>query len=340
LSRIEPITQASRVIHKRWLTAGCSFATGLKLTLAPAFCSAAPLSLVITSERTEAASDCANAAKLEAKVERLLQRPLMTQGTEADLIRVVISFDHSNDEYQASLVFLGPKPGERNLRDRSEQCESLEDAAAVAIALLLDSEIERREREAREVQRAAATIKISDGKVEIKRRQVQTTPLYVASEAGVQGGLNSTVVPWFALDIGTSPFAGWLFESSVMAFAPTTSRFDAGEITVSLAAGALRTCRLWGNDWQWGPCGSFAMGRLRGVGRGFDESLSSNLLWTALGGSLLVRHSLGDHWEMGVHGTAWVPLREQRFTVQNLGTVWNSSAILPGIELRLGVRFR
>ena len=319
----------------RLARAGFTCAASLAFIFVTASCWAAPLSLVIAVERTDAAADCANESQLFAKVEQISQRSLQPQGPEGDAIRVVIHFDRSQDEYRADLEFQGPKPGERSLRDRSEHCAPLEDAVAVAIALLLDREVERRERESREVARAVSTIKIIGGKVEPK--QYETSSLYAASE--VQALFDSNVVPALTLAFGVNRSRGWLFESSALLMPPTTRRFETGEVSVSLVAGALRSCRLWGEKWQLGPCASFALGRLRGSGRGFDESLSSNLLWTAIGGELLLQRSLGERWEVGLHAAAWVPLRQQRFSVQSLGTAWNSSSIWPWLGLRLGVRF-
>ena len=315
-----------------------AFATGLVLSFVTASGWATRLSLVIVTERSEAAADCADGAKLFAKVEKISQRLLAPEGLQPDAIRVVIRFDRSEDEYRAELEFQGPKPGERSLRDRSSHCEPLEDAVAVAIALLLDSEVERRERESRGVPRAVPTISIIRREVVPKR--LKTNSFHIAGGAGVQAGFDSKLVPRFAFALGMSQREKWLFELGAEWIAPATSRIDAGEVSVSLVAGVLRACRLWGNEWQWGPCAAFGIGRLHGSGHGFDESLSSSLLWTAFSGELLVQRTLGQRWQLGVHAQAWVPLKEQRFSVQNLGTAWNSSTIWPFLGLRLGVRFQ
>ncbi len=314
------------------------FATVLVFSFVTASGWATRLSLVIATERSEAAADCADEARLFAKVEKISQRSLEPEGPAPDAIRVVIRFDRSDDEYRADLEFQGPKPGERSLRDRSSHCEILEDAVAVAIALLLDSEVERRERELREAPRAVPTISIIRSEVVPKRSK--TNSVYVAGEAGVQAGFDSKIVPRLAGALGMHKREKWLFELSAELIAPATSRIAAGEVSVSLVAGALRACRLWGDEWQWGPCAGFAVGRLHGSGRGFDESLSSSLLWTAFSGELLVQRTFADRWQLGAHAAAWVPLKEQRFSVQNLGTVWNSSAIWPFLGVRLGVRFQ
>jgi hypothetical protein len=309
----------------------------LLVAFSPRLCIAAPLSIEITTERTQAAADCADDARLREQVERVSQRALGPIGPESDVIRVHVRFARTNDEYRADLEFKGPKPGERTLSDRSEQCGPLEDAAAIAIALLLDTELERRDREARAVPRAVQTIQITHREVMPRPRASRVFALAV--EGGLQLGLNSTITPGFALDLGTRAVPGWLFESSGALYMPTTSKYAVGQVTVSLATVALRACRLWGNDWQFGPCAALALGRLHGSGAGYDESLSSNLLWSAFGASLLLQRTIAERWDLGLYATTWAPLRKQSFEVQGLGTAWNSPTFLGGLGIRLGVRF-
>lgn len=318
---------------------GCALELSFAVVLAPRLCMGSPLSLEITTERTEAASECADDAQLRGKVEQLSQRALGTIAPESDVIRVHVRFDRTKDEYRADLEFKGPKPGERMLSDHSENCEPLADAAAVAIALLLDTELERRVREAREVQRAVQTIQITRREVTPRPRVARPKALALAIEGGAQSGLNSSVASGFALDLGTRVAPGWLFESSATLTLPVVSDYGPGQVTVLLATVALRACRLWGNEWQLGPCAAMAVGRLHGSGAGYDESFSSNLLWSAIGASVLVQREVAERWDFGLHATAWAPLEKRSFGVQGLGTAWNSSVISGGLTIRLGVRF-
>ncbi len=317
--------------------AGAALACGIAAFAKPASCDAAPLSVSIDALRTPSAADCADGITLLAKVERIAQRSLGADATNADVIHVVVHFDRSGGEYRATLEFHGPKPGERTLSDPSHNCEALEDAATVAIALLLDREIERRERDDAQRPRAEPTIKITRGTVEPKR--VKSSRFQASVEAGALAGFNSSLAKWVAIDFGLRPFPGWLVESSAWAMLPASRAYGAGHVDVSLAAGSVRACRLWGNEWQWGPCVAVAVGRLHGEGRGFDESLSSNLPWWALGASWLVQRSISENWDVGVHAFGWVSPEQRRFVVQNGGTAWNSAPFTPGLSVRLGFRF-
>jgi hypothetical protein len=301
---------------------------------------ASPLSLVIETEPGDGAKECAAQARLLHKVEQLAQRTVVASVPSADSIRVVVRFDRAAGEYRATLEFQGPKPGVRQLSDRSDSCEPLVDAVAVAIALLLDNELERRELAAIEVRRAAPTIRIIDSRVEPRGGSSSGVTWYLATEGGPQWGLRSTATPWFGLVLGIAAKSGFALESSALGWLPSESKFDTGAVRVSLVAGAVRGCYLWGQRWKFGPCVAMALGRLRGSGQGFDESLSTNLFWAALGTSLELRRELTEQWEVGLLLPMWVPLTEQRLSVENVGTAWNSTSIWLGAGVRLGVRFR
>jgi hypothetical protein len=338
LARLSLFTHARPFGHSARAIASYGRIFGFAFAATPAPCVATPLSLVVTAERSPAAEDCADGAALLSKVERIAQRSLTPVAEDADAIRVRLRFERTQGEYRATLVFQGPKPGERSLRDHSDRCDPLEDAVAVAIALLLDSEIERRVRESSEAPRAVTTIRIIGARVE--PRPLPAMPLRVALETGAHAGFGPTVSPSCSLAFGVSPASGWWIEPSAWVTLPTTSGYASGEVTVWLAAAGLRACRLWGDEWRWGPCAAAAVGRLHGSGRGFEESLSSSLLWSALEGSVLLQRSLGSRWELGLRASAWVLLRDQRFAVEHVGVAWGSDRIAPGLSVRLGYRFR
>jgi hypothetical protein len=213
----------------------------------------------------------------------------------------------------------------------------LVDAVVVAISLLLDSEIERREQAVHEVPRAVPTIKIVAAEVRPKAKR--TMPWYLSVESGPQWGFNRRTTPWVAAGLGIVTKPGWVVESRVIAWLPSSTKFDTGEVTVSLVSGALRACHLWGERWLLGPCAAMALGRLHGAGRGFDESMSTNLLWAALGASLSLERPLAERWALGLEATAFVPLSKQSLSVDNVGTAWDPAAIWLGLGVRLGVRF-
>jgi hypothetical protein len=319
--------------------AGRMLAASLTLGCMPRLCFAAPLSLEISTERSEAAPDCADDTRLLGKVEKMLQRVLGARGPGSDVIRVHVRFDRVKDEYRAELEFTGPKPGERVLSDRGEHCEPLEDAAAVAIALLLDTELERRVREAHEVERVVQTIQITRHEIVPRARAPRAAVIALAVEGGVGSGLSSSLSPRFALDVGTRAVRGWLFESSGALALPVTARYGAGEVTVSLTSVALRACRLWGNEWELGPCASLAFGRLHGSGAGYDESFSSNLLWSAGGASMLLQRVIAGRWDIGLNAAAWAAFRKQSFEIDGFGIAWHSSTFSTEWAARLGVRF-
>jgi hypothetical protein len=306
----------------------------------PRLVGAAPLSLQITTERTESASDCADRNELYGKVRRFSQRVLVTEQQAEDSVLVTARFDKRGDEYLAELRFGGAKPGERRFRDRGSDCESLKDAVAVAIVLLLDTEIERRERAPTLVRRAEPTIRISGGEVALQRPPPAVTEGTLAIKGGPLWGAADPTAVLVAFGLGLRLRSAWQFEVGTFALWPRTVHFGKGEVAVSLVAAEVRACRTLGDFWLFGACIAPALGRLRGTGRGFDESATANLIWAAVGGALTLEVPLGRRWFGGLEAAAWVPLSHQTLTVANLGTAWNAAGIWGGLAARLGVRFR
>lgn len=324
------------------------FITGLLIQIQSTSLCAQPLQLELVVRRTERAKDCADQSKLRAKIERLRQHvgeaeSLATEtrsGTEdlPHLLQVSARFDKSGDEYLADVQFSGAKPGERRLSDRGRECASLEDAVAVAIVLLLDSENQHREPAPIVVPRAVPTIKISSRRIALRPAGIQSSEWLLVIKAGPIWATGDAPSIAMALDAGLLWRKRWQFELGAVFVAPKATSYGSGEVTVSMLAVEGRGCRLWGRSFFVGICAASTLGRLHGRGRGFDEGAAANLIWSAVGGSLLVHQELGRRWWGGLEASAWRPLSGTSFRVENAGSAWNSSEIWGGLAVRLGVR--
>ncbi|HEY5954941.1 MAG TPA: hypothetical protein VIV60_00260 [Polyangiaceae bacterium] len=335
MQRADAITPAKRPIAR-----SVAYVLGLIVGLAlhPRSLEAAPLALVVSSERSERALDCADDAALYAKVQGLTRRVLTVDPASANTLHVLARFDRHANEYIALLHFDGVKSGERRFRDVAADCASLEDAVAVAIVLLLDSELDGREPTPEPVQRVVPTILSLKGTVSTVPRANIVNDWTLAARGGAVWGFTASTTAWFSLHLGIALRDGWQTHIGALAFLPQTLAYAPGAVSISLLAVEWRVCKLWGSSLLFGACVAPTIGRLRGVGRGFDESSSVDLVWSAMAGSLLLQMPLGRRWFVGLEGVSWVPLVERRFLVQGLGTGWNSSAIWGGGDLHLGVR--
>lgn len=258
--------------------------------------------------------------------------------SNANVLRVVARFDRNGREYLADVQFRGAKPGERRLSDRGSECTSLEDAVAVSVALLLDREQQRREEAPSAALRAVPTIKISRGRVVLPTARNTSRAWFVAAKTGPVWGTTGGPSVAVALDVGVVWNKQWQLELGASHVAPKTIGYGPGEVTVSMWAAEVRGCKHWGRSFFVGVCAASTLGRLHGTGQGFDESGAANLIWSAVGGSLLVQRELGSRWSVGLEANAWRPLSGYSFRVENAGNVWNSSEIWSALAVRLGVR--
>jgi hypothetical protein len=301
---------------------------------------AAPLSLHITTTRTEHAMDCADSTRLYTKVQQLSPLALVNDSTSQQAVRVTAHFDKRGDAYSANVEFTGVKPGERRFQDRGMNCESLENAVATAIALLLDTENQLREPSSKVVYRVESTLKLSPIKLSVRERSLQTHEWTLSAKGGPLWNGAGAPLAWFAMDVGLNYKSTWQVELGGFTHLPKTVGYGQGEVVLSLIAAELRGCKIWGRSFWFGACVSQAIGRLHGAGKRFDESTSSNLLFSALGGTLTLQVPLGRRWFGGFEAGTWVPLADQTFSVDNLGTAWNSAVIWGFFATRLGVRFQ
>ena len=317
-----------------WLTLACCCISE------PAW--AAPLAAVIGVESSPEASQCPDSMALTQNVERILQRPL-SGGVPADTLQVEVRFSATRDSYSAEVRSLGQKPGERRLSDRGRSCAALGEAVSVAIALLLDTELARREAATNQ-----PTAPPSSERPAPTPAASQPFPPDVGQaaalelRAGVEGGVATRLLgPSSALlseQLGVRLQHRLTFDAGINAVLPSTTRFDVGAVRTTLLFASLRACYTFGQRFTVGPCTWFGLGRLRGVGLDYASVQSRSLLWTALGAGVVAEGPLWGRVFWGLSGVVWVPTRRSTFSVENSGVAWRSSSVGSGLSARLGFR--
>ncbi|MEJ2366245.1 MAG: hypothetical protein P8017_16515 [Deltaproteobacteria bacterium] len=105
-----------------------------------------------------------------------------------------------------------------------------------------------------------------------------------------------------------------------------------------MLAGTARGCALFGDRWLVGPCAAVGIGRLHGVGVGYDEVATDNVLWSAVGAGVVAEAPVWEAVFWGLSAEVWRPLSRLTFSVQNAGTAWESPPVEGSLALRLGVR--
>jgi hypothetical protein len=298
----------------------------------------------LTVERSSEALDCPDAAELLGRVEHILQRPLPNpdRSAEPERWRISVHFARHSAGYAATLEFRGPKAGERDLVDQGGSCEALADAVSVTIALALDQELEQPPPAAAQQSPPAPPPSAGFG-TDSRPPQAAASTRAWDVRALVDGGAAFGFGEPGALSLGqhllVRGWRAWLFGIGANAVLPTTTDARTGKVRTSSVFGSVRGCYLWGRSYSVGPCALFGAGRLRGVGVGYSEPRSDDLIWTALGAGLLAQGPLYGWVVWGLSGTLWVPLRSLTFSVENVGVVWRGSPVSGAISLGVGVHF-
>ena len=304
-------------------------------------CHASPPNLAVSVNAADGAHDCADRSQLVEKIQKTWPRVAVVPRCDPECLQVFVQFKRIEQHYQAKLEFRGLKPGERLLSDDNHDCTALEDAVAVAIGLLLDSELDPSRAAAQpSAEHAAPTLKISHGSIELGPPAPSRSFWSGSLQLGGEFGMGVVPATSLGLALARQSRGGWRLQTTALVWLPTTTTYANGQVDVSLLAGTLAVCRLWGKSWQLGPCVAAGAGRWHGTGRGYSESLAANLRWTAGGGALLFEGPIGRQLTLGLEGSAWLPTSQARFSVEPLGTAWNSPHIWIGLATRLGVRFR
>jgi hypothetical protein len=137
-------------------------------------------------------------------------------------------------------------------------------------------------------------------------------------------GVLAPIAPAFAGEIGIGTRR---FRTSIGAlWVPAqTSEVGPGSVRQSLLSGVARTCLapLRGSLLRLDVCSGIYAGILNGEGRGYTENERAATPWLALPFELtLASLSPGIGWELGA--TALVPLRRHEFSIDGVGTAYES----------------
>lgn len=295
----------------------------------------APLTATISVEASSEASDCPDREQLTREVEQILHRSLGSTADSGPVLEVSVRFSRARDGYTALVRSLGPKPGERELRDRGASCAALAEAASVAIALLLDKELAEPPTEpapSPATAPAAPTTPIASKPMAAEgaapslpsQRHFELRPSF---ELGASTGLGSAPAAMGTLGLGVRLERALTLDLLVAAESTRSTEFAAGSVRTSLLLVALRGCYRWGNTVAVGPCLTLARGWLTGEGVGYAAAQSAELRWLGAGAGVVAEGPVWGRLSWLVTGTLWLPLQRSSFSLENGGTAWESSRL-------------
>jgi hypothetical protein len=306
--------------------------------------------------RGAGAEICPDAARLIERVEQLRGRP--ETGASSSYL---VDFTRDTDGFRASIR---SGSGARELRDRSRSCAGLEQATAVTLALLLDSDgqasspqepgVEARDAPPRDAPPPAPPAPAPSPSASAERppvarpapagagggeREASTsgrgaTRLTLAAGAAGLFGVVRPFAPALSADLG---IGGARFRAAIGALwlVPQTLELGPGELRETMLGGAVRACFAAAGvrGLRFDVCSGVHAGRLKVAASGFTRNDAVEKTWLAVPIELSLA-SLAGPLGFEVGAAALVPLRRNDFSVDGVGVAYRSPPVGALVSLR------
>jgi hypothetical protein len=320
--------------RKRWLFA-LSASTGLALSLARYAHAQAPSDEIQTESflsvtRDVGAESCPDADALAEHVRRV-----RGQQTTSATTTYHVTFAYKAGVFRAS-IRVGNAAGARVLRDRGGTCASLEQATALTLALLLDSDASALPEE-----EAATTPKLEAPKpepVEPAREEPPAKHTNVRLTLGAGGaallGVLNPIAPAVLAEAGIG-VARFRTNIGVLWVPEQTLELAPGAVNETLLSGVARMCLApWqGQGLRFDVCSGVHAGLLKVHAAGYTRDGAASKAWLAVPLELALSTSAAPMGvELGV--SALVPLRRNDFAIDNLGVAYESWPVGMLLSLR------
>ncbi|HXU01006.1 MAG TPA: hypothetical protein VN903_08445 [Polyangia bacterium] len=303
------------------LAIGCGCAT-----LVAGAAHAAPATAVLETTNAPGATDCPNAAALAAIVNdgigRVAAVPAGAPALAAST-RVAVSFERAAKSYSATVHINGANGGTRKLSNQGPGCGALANAVGLLLVVVLDADADTSAP-------SEAAVPASSAGAETSRAASREMTADVGVGGGVAEGLVGGWSPTVDLG-GTLAYRRWAARLGGVWLPSKSSDFGPGHVDVGLAIARLALCLSTRDDRSriaLGLCAQQQIGWMRGRGLDYNGgNTDANQLWLATGAAIVAGGPLGRTlgWEIDVG--AVLPLREQRFVVDNLGIAYRSEPV-------------
>ncbi|WP_437279571.1 hypothetical protein WME90_03155 [Sorangium sp. So ce375] len=308
--------------------------------------------------RGAGAESCPDAARLIERVEQLRGRP-ETGASGAYLVE----FTRGPDGFHASIR---SGSSARELHDRSRSCAALEQATAVTLALLLDSDAREPAVRAPEADAGAGSPTAPEGAASTPAApapspEAPAAPALARPEPAGAGGEPRGEAPSsergatrLTLGVGAAglfgvvrPFApalsaevgigGAQFRAAIGALwlVPQTLEHGPGELRETMLGGVVRACfAAAGTEvLRLDVCSGIHAGRLKAAASGFTRNDAVEKTWLAVPIELSLA-SLAGPLGFEVGAAALVPLRRNDFSVDGVGVAYRSPPVGVLVSLR------
>ncbi|WP_437531522.1 hypothetical protein WME79_02795 [Sorangium sp. So ce726] len=305
--------------------------------------------------RGAGAESCPDAARLIERVEQLRGRP--ETGASGSYL---VEFTRDADGFRASIR---SGTGARELRDRSRGCSGLEQATAVTLALLLDSDAREPSSRAPEAdvgagaspapeaaapapEAAAAAISRprpagpGGGERENEAPSAGRTPTRLTLAVGAIGlfGVVRPFAPALSAEVG---IGGARLRATMGALwlVPQTLEHGPGELRETMLGGVGRACMAAAGSeaLRFDVCSGIHAGWQKAVASGYTRNDVAEKMWLAVPLELSLA-SLTGPIGLDVSASALLPLRRSDFSVDGVGVAYSSLPIGALVSVRgLGI---
>lgn len=317
---------------------------------------------LITVTRDTGAEDCPSSEQLLLRVQALRRgsSPSVSEGRGE--LRMNVAMTHSAAGYAATLVTSGAIAGERQIADANPTCDSVAEAVAVAIAIVLDERATQESVPAAPLPIAAAPappvaplVSVPPAATPTPEVPAKAAPPRPAKsdllwEPQVAIGLSSGVLQKAALSatlaLNLWPNRWLSLGVGAAALLPSQAEYRSATVDLSLNYGWAKACALpWGRREAWGLrlCAGPLLGLLRGEGRdGFSARASSPsaLAWSAVMAGLTAHGPLSARLGFLLDAAVLVPTRRVGYAVEVQDKTEMAFRIPPlGVLLSAGLRW-
>jgi hypothetical protein len=279
-------------------------------------------------DRGAGAERCLDAEAIGSKVEQIRGRPAVDVPT-----RYRITFARTEQGFTATIRTDKALGSVRTLEHNGANCSALGHAVALTIALLLDSDVEPNKKVDPPPPPPPPPVVAA-----VQRSPSATSPAHevtVSLAAVGLAGVLRPMAPALAADVGVS-FAPLRLSAGALWVWPQTLTFGPGSVRERLLGGFARACVP---AWQAGSlrldaCSGAVVGAITAEAEGYTRNERRVRTWIAVPlEAALAGWTSPVGWEVSVAGL--VPLRRPDYTIEGLGTVYESTPIGAMLSLRV-----
>jgi hypothetical protein len=247
----------------------------------------------------------------------------MAGAASSAAIEAEIAFDRTVERLRAKVRLGGAKTGERELTDTGPSCAPLAQSVAITLVLLADHGPE------------SPMVSAPSAAMESVPPPSAWRAGRVSAVGGTGLGLVSTVAGTLSVGMFAERRSGWGLAGGVFFVAPRRTSFPPGEVRVWLLAAEAQLCRAAGGDHRMSlaACVGGAGGYLAAQGFGYPTSRATGFPWFAANARLALGGPIVGRLRWLAQAEVLVPLRRQTFSIDALGTAWESRPVGGRLEL-------